>query len=118
MIEEFKDELAGHTISKGTVQFPMDKPLPADAYQEAGESAFEIWLKANSDSRGLRLLCTRDPRYGLGYSGVDSASGGKSSGCSLSRLAASARRRAAAPIKLTTSRDLNGLAGHINALRI
>ncbi len=29
VIEEFKDELAGHTISKGTVQFPMDKPLPA-----------------------------------------------------------------------------------------
>jgi uncharacterized protein YdhG (YjbR/CyaY superfamily) len=28
VIEEFRDELAGFTISKGTVQFPMDKALP------------------------------------------------------------------------------------------
>ncbi len=29
IIEEFKDELKGRTLSKGTVQFPTDKPLPA-----------------------------------------------------------------------------------------
>jgi len=29
VIEQFKDELEGFTISKGTVQFPLDKPLPA-----------------------------------------------------------------------------------------
>jgi uncharacterized protein YdhG (YjbR/CyaY superfamily) len=29
IIEDFKDELDGFTISKGTVQFPLDKPLPA-----------------------------------------------------------------------------------------
>jgi len=28
VIEKFRDELAGFTISKGTVQFPMDKALP------------------------------------------------------------------------------------------
>lgn len=29
MIDAFKDELKGFTISKGTIQFLIDKPLPA-----------------------------------------------------------------------------------------
>ena len=29
VIAEFKDELEGHQISKGTIRFPVDKPLPA-----------------------------------------------------------------------------------------
>ena len=29
MIEKFKDELKGYTISKGTIQFQLDKPLPS-----------------------------------------------------------------------------------------
>lgn len=28
VIEAFKDELKGFTLSKGTIQFPIDKPLP------------------------------------------------------------------------------------------
>jgi len=29
VIEKFKKEVKGFTISKGTIQFPTDKPLPA-----------------------------------------------------------------------------------------
>ena len=28
-IEKFKDELQGYKLSKGTIQFPVDRPLPA-----------------------------------------------------------------------------------------
>jgi uncharacterized protein YdhG (YjbR/CyaY superfamily) len=28
VIEKFKNELNGYTLSKGTIQFPIDKPLP------------------------------------------------------------------------------------------
>jgi len=29
VIEAFKDELKGYAVSKGTIHFPIDKPLPA-----------------------------------------------------------------------------------------
>jgi len=34
VIEQFKDELKGFTLSKGTIQFPTDKPLPAALVQK------------------------------------------------------------------------------------
>ena len=29
MIVAFKNELEGYSVSKGTIRFPVDKPLPA-----------------------------------------------------------------------------------------
>ncbi len=34
MIAAFKDELKGCETSKGTIRFPMDKPLPAALVRE------------------------------------------------------------------------------------
>ncbi|HKW24236.1 MAG TPA: DUF1801 domain-containing protein [Terriglobales bacterium] len=46
VIEKFKDELKGCTISKGTIQFPTDKPLPAALIKKMMKARIEA-MKAN-----------------------------------------------------------------------
>jgi uncharacterized protein YdhG (YjbR/CyaY superfamily) len=41
IIEKFKDELKGYTVSKGTIQFPTDKPLPADLIRNMVQARIE-----------------------------------------------------------------------------
>jgi uncharacterized protein YdhG (YjbR/CyaY superfamily) len=41
VIEKFKGELKGYTISKGTIQFPTDKPLPADLIRNMVQARIE-----------------------------------------------------------------------------
>jgi uncharacterized protein YdhG (YjbR/CyaY superfamily) len=46
IIEKFKDELKGCTISKGTIQFPTEKPLPAALIKKMMKARIEE-MKAN-----------------------------------------------------------------------
>jgi len=41
VIAKFKDELKGYTIAKGTIQFPVDKPLPATLLKKIVKARLE-----------------------------------------------------------------------------
>ncbi len=49
VIEQFKGELKGFTISKGTVRFPIDKPLPAALIKKMVNASLE-----KSEGKGSR----------------------------------------------------------------
>ena len=44
-VERFRDELAGYKTSKGTIQFPLDKPIPFDLIRRITEFRLEENLK-------------------------------------------------------------------------
>lgn len=44
-IREFADDLSGYKTSKGTIQFPLDKPLPLDLIREITQSCVECNLQ-------------------------------------------------------------------------
>jgi uncharacterized protein YdhG (YjbR/CyaY superfamily) len=46
VIEEFRGQLGGFTVSKGTVQFPLDKPLPTALIKKLVKARVEQCEKA------------------------------------------------------------------------
>ena len=52
-IEEFKEKLSGYEVSKarGTVKFPLDKPMPLDLIKEMVRFRVKENLKETSGSR-------------------------------------------------------------------
>jgi uncharacterized protein YdhG (YjbR/CyaY superfamily) len=41
VVEQFKDELKGYTIAKGTVQFPLDRPMPLELIKKIAQARVE-----------------------------------------------------------------------------
>ena len=50
-IETFKDELSEYKLSKGTVQFPIDKPIPFDLISKI----VDFWVKQNLSREGAKV---------------------------------------------------------------
>ena len=50
-IETFKDELSEYKLSKGTVQFPIDKPIPFDLINKI----VEFRVKQNLSREGAKV---------------------------------------------------------------
>ena len=48
-VEAFKKELSGYEVSKGTVRFPLDKPIPFDLVKKI----VEFRVKENLESANL-----------------------------------------------------------------
>jgi uncharacterized protein YdhG (YjbR/CyaY superfamily) len=46
-IEAFKDELSSYELSKGTIRFPLDKPIPVDLVKRI----VQFRVKENIDMR-------------------------------------------------------------------
>jgi len=55
VIEQFKNDLKAFTISKGTVQFPIDKPFPASLLKKMVKSPPSPKSKAKSVAESLAL---------------------------------------------------------------
>ena len=60
-IAVFKKELAGYKTSKGTVQFPLDKPIPYDLITTI--TAFRVREVAGQSKMSEEKICSRGHRY-------------------------------------------------------
>ena len=55
IIEAYKDELKAYITSKGTIQFPVDKPLPASLVKKIVKER----MKENEEKERMRLMKKR-----------------------------------------------------------
>jgi len=53
-IEEFKEKLSAYEISKGTVRFPMDKPIPFDLIKEMVQFRVKENLSQKKQKKHIR----------------------------------------------------------------
>jgi uncharacterized protein YdhG (YjbR/CyaY superfamily) len=56
VIDQFKDDLTGYTIAKGTVQFPLDKPLPLELIKKMTQARLE---QSEKKAKGMKIVRAR-----------------------------------------------------------
>ncbi len=53
-VEAFKDEVTGYQTSKGTIQFPLDRPLPLDLIRRIVQFRVKESLERSSQKHGRK----------------------------------------------------------------
>jgi len=61
-IKAFKEELAEYKTSKGTIQIPLDKPLPLPLIRRIVKYRIEESLK-DKDTYGVKKVCSRGHQF-------------------------------------------------------
>ena len=54
LVEAFTDELSGYKIAKGTIQFPLDRPVPVDLIRRMVRHRAEVLLATQKPVRATK----------------------------------------------------------------